>query len=94
MVWHLILDQGVLGSNPSEAANPSLSPLRISFMDNPDFHKDEKFICDICGEEYASVTDLEEHKIRHSQPRRGLEDEEREIRGDIGAAGLPTSPVV
>ena len=55
--------------------------------------KDEKFSCDICGEEFASVTDLDEHKLRHSHFRYGLEDEERRIRGDIGAAGLPTSPV-
>lgn len=52
-----------------------------------------EFICDICGEEFDTVTELEEHKLRHGRPALGLADEEREIRGDIGAAGLPTSPV-
>jgi hypothetical protein len=53
----------------------------------------EKFTCDICGEEFDTVTKLEEHKVRHGRPARGLEDEERMLRGDIGAAGMPTSPV-
>ena len=53
----------------------------------------ERFTCDICGEEFQTVSQMEEHKLRHASPRRGLEDEERRIRGDIGAAGLPTSPV-
>ena len=53
----------------------------------------EEFTCDICGEEFNSVSKLEEHKLRHSRPGKGLEDEERMMRGDIGAAGMPTSPV-
>jgi hypothetical protein len=53
-----------------------------------------EFICDICGEQFDTVSELEVHKRRHSRPGRGLEEEEREIRGDIGAAGLPTSPII
>ena len=55
--------------------------------------KASDFICDICGEEFDTLSDLEAHKVRHGRPGRKLEDEEREMRGDIGAAGLPTSPV-
>ena len=53
----------------------------------------EKFTCDLCGEEFDSVTDLEEHKRNHAEPLRKTTASQREIRGDIGAAGLPTSPV-
>jgi hypothetical protein len=53
----------------------------------------ESFICDICGREYETVSDLEDHKesehLRHAEAR---DEEQQEIRRDIGAAGLPTSP--
>lgn len=54
--------------------------------------KTEKYICDICGDEFDDPTELGEHKKRHFRPEFGREDVQREIRGDIGAAGLPTSP--
>ena len=54
----------------------------------------DKFICDLCSEEFDSVTALEDHKLRHGRPGRVHEDSERSLRGDIGAAGLPTSPIV
>jgi hypothetical protein len=50
----------------------------------------EKFICDICKEEFNSASELEKHKAGHLHLTPGEED--REIRGDIGAAGLPTAP--
>jgi hypothetical protein len=52
-----------------------------------------EFTCDICGEEFDTLSKLEEHKRRHGRPGLGLADEERRMSGDIGAAGLPTSPV-
>jgi hypothetical protein len=51
------------------------------------------FTCDICGEEFDTIIKLEEHKMRHAHRKLGLEDEQREFRGDIGVAGMPTSPV-
>ncbi|MDP4220795.1 MAG: C2H2-type zinc finger protein [Bacteroidota bacterium] len=54
----------------------------------------EEFVCDICGEKFNSISKLEDHKLRHSRPGLRLDDEERQMRGDIGAAGLPTSPTV
>lgn len=53
----------------------------------------EEFTCDICGKNFDSVSSLTAHKLRHGRPALGLKDEERQIRGDIGAAGLPTSPL-
>ena len=53
----------------------------------------EEFTCDICGEKFASVSTLEEHKIRHGRPDSGLRDTQSEMRGDIGAAGMPGSPL-
>lgn len=53
----------------------------------------EEFSCDSCGEQFGTVSELEEHKRRHGRPGLRLHDEEREFRGDIGAAGLPTSPI-
>lgn len=52
----------------------------------------EKFTCDICREEFDDSSELQEHMKRHMRPEIGREDVQREIRGDIGAAGLPTSP--
>ena len=53
----------------------------------------DKFTCDMCGEEFVTVSELEDHKRRHDHIRLSSEDEQREFRGDIGAAGLPTSPI-
>jgi len=58
-----------------------------------DIVETDRFICDICGKEFDSVTTLEQHKIRHNRPGLGLEDSQREMRGDIGAAGMPGSPI-
>ncbi len=53
----------------------------------------EEYRCDLCGEIFSTATELEEHKHRHGRPALGHDDEQREVRGDIGAAGLPTSPI-
>lgn len=53
----------------------------------------EEFKCDICGEEFGTVSELESHKYRHGHPALGRVDQEHEMRGDMGAAGLPTSPM-
>jgi hypothetical protein len=58
-----------------------------------DIVETDNFICDLCGEKFDAVSDLEQHKLRHGRPGRGLTDTQHEIRGDIGAAGMPTSPV-
>jgi uncharacterized Zn-finger protein len=55
---------------------------------------EETFICDICGKEFDSISSLQGHKRRHNSPVQNTEDSQREIRGDIGAAGLPTSPTL
>jgi transcription elongation factor Elf1 len=51
---------------------------------------DKEFTCDICGDKFASATELDEHVKTHRRPASGMENENR---GDIGAAGLPTSPM-
>jgi hypothetical protein len=51
---------------------------------------DKEFTCDICGDKFASATELDEHVKTHRRPASGMENENR---GDIGAAGLPTSPI-
>jgi hypothetical protein len=51
------------------------------------------FVCDICGAGYDSVTDLDEHKQNHSRVVRTEENDQQNIREDIGAAGMPTAPV-
>lgn len=53
----------------------------------------EEYKCDLCGETFNTATELEEHKHRHGRPALGHDDDQREVRGDIGAAGLPTSPI-
>ena len=64
-----------------------------NFIENNDTSTTDEFTCDICGEKFDSVSELEDHKLRHGRPGLSLDDEESEIRGDIGAAGLPTSPL-
>ncbi len=54
----------------------------------------EEFTCDMCGEKFETISSLEEHKLRHGRPGRGLSDTQSEMRGDIGAAGMPGSPIV
>jgi len=54
----------------------------------------EEFSCDICGEKFGTVSGLEEHKRRHGRPGLRLDDEQREMRGDIGAGSLPGSPII
>jgi hypothetical protein len=69
-------------------ANPIyMAPLSNSQADP------EQFICDICGAELDSVSDLEEHKEEHLFRGRTRDEEQQEIRRDIGAAGLPGSPL-
>ncbi len=53
----------------------------------------EEFTCDLCGEKFGAVSDLEQHKLRHGRPSLGLRDEQSAMRGDIGAAGMPGSPL-
>jgi hypothetical protein len=54
----------------------------------------EDFICDVCGREFGTVSELEDHKesghLRHAHER---DEEQQRIRRDIGAAGLPGSPL-
>ena len=61
--------------------------------DNQPTIKTEEFKCDVCGEEFGTISELESHKYRHGHPALGRVDQEHETRGDIGAAGLPTSPM-
>jgi hypothetical protein len=53
----------------------------------------EEFVCDICGAELDSVSDLNEHKEEHMLRGRSRDEEQQNIRGDIGAAGLPGNPL-
>jgi hypothetical protein len=53
----------------------------------------ERYVCDICGEEFETLSDLEEHKREHLEPVHETLARASDIRGDIGAAGLPTSPI-
>jgi hypothetical protein len=53
----------------------------------------ERYICDLCGEEFETPSDFEQHKREHVEPVHEAMSRASEIRGDIGAAGLPTSPV-
>lgn len=53
----------------------------------------QEFICDLCGAELDSVSDLEAHKADHVLRGRSRDEEQQQIRGDIGAAGLPGSPL-
>ncbi|MDP4199455.1 MAG: hypothetical protein Q8922_02770 [Bacteroidota bacterium] len=52
-----------------------------------------EFQCDICGAEYDSITDLERHKHEHARIARTEEEDQQTIHRDIGAAGMPTSPL-
>ena len=51
-----------------------------------------KHVCDICGEEFDSISELELHRTDHIEPETSDVEEQQDIRGDIGAAGMPTSP--
>ncbi len=51
----------------------------------------EEFRCDLCGEEFDSLSELEDHKKSHK--RRPLHEESHDIDRDIGAPGLPTAPI-
>ncbi|MEP7235066.1 MAG: C2H2-type zinc finger protein [Ignavibacteriota bacterium] len=66
-------------------------------MENPNTTQSqpatEEFRCDVCGEQFDTLSSLDSHKTRHNRPSSGLADTQREIRGDIGAAGMPTSPL-
>jgi hypothetical protein len=53
----------------------------------------EDFICDLCGKEFNSVSDLDEHKAEHRRHALAHDEKQRDIRRDIGAAGLPGSPL-
>lgn len=52
-----------------------------------------EFICDICGEMFETVSELEEHKLEHLRPSKNEDEDDRDIRDNIGAAGLPGAPV-
>ena len=52
----------------------------------------DKFNCDICGEEFTSIVELTEHKLHHERPLVESMASRSTIDGDIGMAGLPTSP--
>ena len=62
-------------------------------MENTIIPESSVFICDICGEEFDSLSDIEEHKLNHLRPAKTEDEDDRDIRQNIGAAGLPTSPV-
>ena len=53
----------------------------------------EEFICDLCGEEFDSISELDKHKRQHLHPTLTEDENDRDLRRDIGAPGLPTSPV-
>ncbi len=63
-------------------------------ISNQPIIESEEFSCDVCGEKFKSVTELTEHKTRHGRPGLGLRDEQSSMRGDIGAAGMPGSPII
>jgi hypothetical protein len=55
----------------------------------------DEFECDLCGESFDSVSDLEDHKRdNHQRPSLRTETENWNVQGDIGAAGLPGAPQV
>ncbi|MFI5200968.1 MAG: C2H2-type zinc finger protein [Candidatus Kapaibacterium sp.] len=57
--------------------------------------KPDEFECDICGETFDSVSDLEEHKRdEHELPSHIRETENWDTQRDIGEAGLPGAPQV
>ncbi|HEY3875862.1 MAG TPA: hypothetical protein VGM92_10320 [Candidatus Kapabacteria bacterium] len=53
----------------------------------------DEFTCDLCGESFTSVSDLNEHKHDyHERPSRQAQEENRDTQRDIGEPGLPTAP--
>ena len=53
----------------------------------------DEFVCDLCGETFDSVTDLNEHKRDyHERPSRVSREENRDTQRDIGEPGLPGAP--
>jgi hypothetical protein len=63
-------------------------------MENIIIPESSKFICDLCGEEFDSLSDLEEHKLNHLRPAKTEDEDDSDLRQNIGAAGLPGAPVV
>ena len=58
-------------------------------------HLADEFTCDICGEAFHSLSDLEEHKRGdHQLPSHVRSTENWDEQRDIGAAGLPGAPQV
>ena len=53
----------------------------------------EEFACDLCGDKFDSISELAEHKQQHMHPTVTEDENDRDLRRDIGAPGLPTSPV-
>jgi len=61
-------------------------------MATPNTSDTTKHVCDVCGEEFDSITDLELHRTDHLEPEASEVEHQQTVRGDIGAAGMPTSP--
>ena len=65
-------------------------------MDNSikydDTFEKEQYACDICGERFETVVDLEEHKNKLWHNQLWHLDKDSETHGDIGVDDLPMSP--
>ena len=55
----------------------------------------DEFVCDMCGEAFDSLSDLEDHKRdEHQLPSHVRPTENWDEQRDIGEAGLPGAPQV
>lgn len=58
-------------------------------------HSSSEFLCDVCGEAFDSVSELQEHKRdEHQLPSHLHQTENWDEQRDIGEAGLPGAPQV
>jgi hypothetical protein len=61
----------------------------------PDQASPQEFECDLCGESFDSISDLEEHKRdEHELPLHSRKTENWDTQRDLGEAGLPGAPQV